>query len=702
MKDSQVDRRIGWSEWGLLIAICVMGALVRVYRLGEVPGGLFCDEAALGYNAFTLANWGRDEHGVMLPAFVWSFGGYKNPIFIYVCAIFVKILGLSEFSTRLPSVFFGVATIIGIFFLARELWGKVAAVFAAFFLAVTPWHIHFSRIAFELISFPCLFIFGLLFMIRGLRYQGRNWLYAAIFIALTFYSYAIAFIFVPLFSLAFCVLYWRELWARRRALAIPASIFLILVTRVIVFKLVNGRDSNYFENVTWIFSDPTPIVTFFKYYLKFFSPSFLFRNGDPIIRHSVQVYGELPDNSWPLVIVALISLCIPISRVNLLILSWVLLYPLGATIMNEIPSASRSFIGSPIAALLVGHLIGRVYAVFARSKHRRLATFVRFTLGPTVAALLVFDLVTYMSIYFNEWYPRSARGTNGFQFGYRDALAYVKEHKHEYSNIRFTAVDVNVPYIFTYFYLQLPPPKSGVGESDNPYPEIWPDRFDTYDFDTPLLFIGRESDYRFFSDFTERKRIIGPDNVTEFIIGEVRGHKKFLTNWSVRGLFPSPIANRETVDPATLPPRPEFVFNDTVEGLGKKVSWVSYAGLGIKLDFNFFYRDDDPFHPGNPEEACAEGITFINVPKGLDGAFEYFGTQDHLAVWVDSSEAVLFDRLPLEEVLRAPVFLSPGWHSITFRSCESYGDWDLAFRLTQRDGRDVEDFEQQSTPPNSP
>jgi predicted membrane-bound mannosyltransferase len=88
----------------VLLAIVVLAAVVRVYDLGDLPPGFFCDEAALGYNSYSILKTGRDENRELLPLYVWSFGvSYKNPIFIYASMVPITLFGLSEFSVRLTS-----------------------------------------------------------------------------------------------------------------------------------------------------------------------------------------------------------------------------------------------------------------------------------------------------------------------------------------------------------------------------------------------------------------------------------------------------------------------------------------------------------------------------------------------------------------------------------------------------------------------
>ena len=97
----------------ILGLIVFLAFVLRLYQLGNVPVSLYWDEASLGYNAYSIATTLHDEHGEFLPysRFI-AFGDYKPPGYIYIDALAVKLLGLSEFSTRLPSAMTGIILVV--------------------------------------------------------------------------------------------------------------------------------------------------------------------------------------------------------------------------------------------------------------------------------------------------------------------------------------------------------------------------------------------------------------------------------------------------------------------------------------------------------------------------------------------------------------------------------------------------------------
>src|SRR3990167_8489226 len=99
----------------ILFLTLVLAAFLRLYQISHYPAGLNADEAALGYNAYSLLLTGRDEHGHVLPVNLESFGDFKPAGYSYLLVPMIKIFGLTEFAVRLPSVLFGVLAVLGIY-----------------------------------------------------------------------------------------------------------------------------------------------------------------------------------------------------------------------------------------------------------------------------------------------------------------------------------------------------------------------------------------------------------------------------------------------------------------------------------------------------------------------------------------------------------------------------------------------------------
>src|SRR5450432_145570 len=134
--------------WIPLFAVLLCAACIRLYRLGEYPQRFNQDEMVMGYDAWSLWQTGRDHHGDLLPINFRAFNDYVPSVAVYATAPFVGIFGLSETTTRLPTALMGIVDVLLVALLGRRWFGAAAGLMAALFLAIDPWHVNYSRIAF--------------------------------------------------------------------------------------------------------------------------------------------------------------------------------------------------------------------------------------------------------------------------------------------------------------------------------------------------------------------------------------------------------------------------------------------------------------------------------------------------------------------------------------------------------------------------
>ncbi len=138
----------------IAFAIIILASILRLYSLGQTPASVNWDEAALGYDAYSILTTGRDQYGKVLPLVFKSLNDYKPPLYIYLGAPLVFIFGLNAFSIRFVSAAAGIIAVVLTFLLtdkilAKTKIGKKTALISAWMLATSPWHLQFSRGAFE-------------------------------------------------------------------------------------------------------------------------------------------------------------------------------------------------------------------------------------------------------------------------------------------------------------------------------------------------------------------------------------------------------------------------------------------------------------------------------------------------------------------------------------------------------------------------
>jgi len=133
-----------------VVLIILLNFFVRAYGVSKSPPSVNYDEAALGYNAYSILKTGRDEYGNFLPLSLRSFNDYKPALYAYLSIPFIAIFGLNGFSIRLVSVVAGTMASIFLFlFLNKFFKNKIFVLFSFLLLSFQPWRLHFSRVALE-------------------------------------------------------------------------------------------------------------------------------------------------------------------------------------------------------------------------------------------------------------------------------------------------------------------------------------------------------------------------------------------------------------------------------------------------------------------------------------------------------------------------------------------------------------------------
>ena len=685
----------------ILALILILAGSIRLYRLRDVPAGLFCDEAAIGYNAYSILETGMDEHGVRLPLYVWSFGGYKNPIYIYTAIAPISVLGLDEFSLRLTSVLFGLAAIAAIYLLAAEMTDRLGGLIAALLLAVSYWHIHFSRIAFELISLPPVFMLGFYFFLRGLRKKRAwHWCASAFFFGLCSYAYAPARLQVPLFLLGATLIYLKHILKRKRAFLLAVAVFVLTVFPSVRFSYVNREKAQRYFKTTSIFrryKDPRRLArAFWNNYRTFYGKGFLFEKlEDPVRRHGVRGFGVYPAFFMPLTLLGLLFIALKREKQMFLVLVWAAIFPVAASLMNEIPSASRSFIGVPLAPLICSYGLYGVFSLVAKLKRKRLAAAIDAAIVVVIGFFAAREIGAYMDEYFNRFPRYASGGIYAFQYGYRDVIGYMEKHRGEYDRLMLTATDVNRPYIFALFYSGIDP-TSYIKKKDCGYLILKPGEYGRYP-DGRVLYSLREADLRYFSDYGIKKIVRSPDGVVQFVIAEVRKRKNYLRDWMTIGLFDNREgrgANREFID------IDDVDLGESRPGRYGTVRWRPMKSRFVEMDFNRFYAaQPTDRHRGNPEYVCAYAVTYIECPTARDAVLEISGSPDRYSIWLNKKPVVENASLRSRTDIRTfPIALDEGENELLVKTCESVGDWIMLVRLVSPEEKDFDDIRSSRRP----
>ena len=210
----------------LLILIIGFGAFLRFFSLSASPPSLNWDEAALGYNAYSLMQTGKDEYGKYFPVFTRSFDEYKAAIPAYMMIPAIKIFGLNEIGVRFTTALLGTILIFLIYYLTMQVFKRDwAALASAWAFAIEPWAVHFSRTNHEAMAALFFLLLGLVLFLRS-REVKRFLPVSLILFLLSMYTYNSNKIIIPIF-LAFLYIINRKFLHHKYLLLAISALFLI-------------------------------------------------------------------------------------------------------------------------------------------------------------------------------------------------------------------------------------------------------------------------------------------------------------------------------------------------------------------------------------------------------------------------------------------------------------------------------------------
>ncbi|HUV42546.1 MAG TPA: glycosyltransferase family 39 protein [Patescibacteria group bacterium] len=465
-----------------LILIAVLAFSLRVYKLGDYPVGLTWDEPALGYNAYSILETGRDEYGQLLPLTFKSFGDYKPGLFVYYLLPSVAVFGLNTFAIRLPSALAGVGTVIALFFLTKMLLNKrkefvCLPYLAALLLAISPWQIHFSRGAWEVNLALLTIVLGVIFFLKSLETRAtRFFLLTFVFLAASFYVYHGAKVFLVVFMFGALAIY------RQKIMNLPKQkkiLGLILLMLLLLPLLSSFQGSARRAKVTQIFSytrseeevsaiiaqeESFPQLNFNFYhhevlnkarlvadhYFNHLTGKFLFFEGDwQSPRHSTPYMGMMYYLEIPFLLVGIgYALAKEKRRGKNLFFWWLIASPVPAAITRDAVHGLRSY--WLVIPLVVFTAMG-INVVFSwlKQKSKKL-----FFLGIFLTVLgYLFCLTLYLDLYYLHSAEKNSAGWN---YGTEAIAEMIKEGKEKYEKIVVTQ-EYGQPYIFYLFYTQYPP-----------------------------------------------------------------------------------------------------------------------------------------------------------------------------------------------------------------------------------------------------
>ena len=485
-----------------LVIVLILALFLRLYRLNDLPVAMFGDEVDASYQAWSLATTLRDYRGHLLPTYAQSLSEWRAPLEMYLVAPFVGLLGPTNFSARLPMALMGITSILLIYLIVNILfpgqklhfgrWHLTAGLVAALVLALTPWHLHYTR---NVVEQPPLFLLTLLGVYLYLRAKSQPLFYPlALFVfILTFYTYSVANLATPIIILLLIFCYPPQIKTLFKKPVLIGLVLCVLAMMPIAYQILFGPAAGRFKLINIAEDQPTldqivldrnrpwltlPLVEklvnnkitaisgeFINNYLTALSPQFLFLSGDPIYRQSVDHFGVFLVILAPFFLLGFIFLAKDFkNRGNLLPLLWLFFIPLGSSLtVGGGNHASRLFLMLfPVVTIIALGFMRFVIAI--KSKYQ------------VVTALLVtVGILLNFSAYWYRYTTHYAyESSHVWQYGYEPLFTKARPYIKEASRVFINNTAEPSLYRFAFYYPIKPADFQKMFSTDIQQPNLFP------------------------------------------------------------------------------------------------------------------------------------------------------------------------------------------------------------------------------------
>lgn len=460
-----------------IVAILLLATFLRFYKLGQVPHGMYWDEAAVGYNGYSVLTTRRDEWLEKLPISFRSFGDYKAPLGVYLNGPFTYFLGMNLFAVRVPFALSSLVGILGLILLTYEVfeknkYRKYYSVLAGFLMTLSPWTFFYSRIGFDNGFALALVIWGLYLFVFNLKRNFKNILsnfLMALFFGVSIYAYHTTKVVVPVLLIYLFIKFRKVIFKNLKNVFLPIGVFLISLvpfiydsfageglTRAGVTILTSSM--SFWEKISYILNG----------YLIHLSPGYLIFGNATSLRHTAGYMGVFYITTIILVVFGLASLFIKRKRKNdnsyennfhFVFVALIFIGLLPACISAEMPHSSRSSLAYPgfILSAIFGldFLVKKLKKVKINHSAKGSKGENDIVVKSAVGLFLIVHILLAIS-YFNHYFTVFAKDSaDAFQDGYIEVMELAKKYEYgdgvgEVEKIVFST-DYGQPYIYALF-----------------------------------------------------------------------------------------------------------------------------------------------------------------------------------------------------------------------------------------------------------
>lgn len=473
----------------------ISASVYRLFELGKVPIGLEWDEVALGYDAYSILKTGKDQFGKFLPLTFRSLDDWKPPIYEYATVPAEALLGLTPFATRLPSALFGILTVCLTFIFTRIIVKNIPiinshantiALLASFLLTISPWHLQFSRGAFEVNISVFISLLAVYLFLKGLS-KNRYFILSGLIFGINLFSYHSARVVSPILMSFLFFIFNKKLPARKHIISffLIYGFFFVLfipilispeaqmrfratnifdpgarylnekdIPKLLLDKRLEDKAAGYefagkiFHNSHLLFLDYDTLKKAFNNYISNFGFEYLFISGDAPLHHAPD-FGLLYIWELPFIVLGLFFIFSKgLNRYTVIILAWMLLVPLPNAVTREAPHSIRTELFLPSFQILAS--IGIFYLLYIL---RNESKWVIYTAIIFISATLSINHGFYLHQYYTQTNLKLSRY---WMYGRKEAVDITEKLKGSYDKV-LVSMKVDMPYIFWLYYSKKDP-----------------------------------------------------------------------------------------------------------------------------------------------------------------------------------------------------------------------------------------------------
>ncbi|MBI2326123.1 hypothetical protein HYU91_01920 [Candidatus Collierbacteria bacterium] len=433
-----------WLIYGLLLLIILLAAFLYFYMINQLPIGLSDDEAAVGYNAYSILLTGRDEFGKFFPIAFRFFGAYTPPLYVYLTVPAIKIFGISAAAIRIPSGMVSLLGIVIVYLFVEKLGlfrSRLVGLAGAFTFAIIPWVFYYARVGYEVTTGYIIFSLGMFFLWDGLS-QKKVSLVGLFVLSISSYIAHTERYLVPIFLFSIVVFFRKQIFVKRNTKKIIIGSIVLFVTQIPNLFLLTTR-SFWVKNSLMNPNTGEMIKDFVSQWLTYFSPKELFGiSSDINLQHTSP---ELPlIYSW-----LIIPFLIGLYRLYLkkgtpagkFLIVWLLVSPIPGALSGHFISIQRVM---PLIVPII--LVISLGFEFIKSRVGRRFFVSGFILLSAFSLLLLWR--SYFVLFPKERWPY-------WSYGYEQLAGIIKDRPSD----RFVidSARARTVYVNLLFYLKYPP-----------------------------------------------------------------------------------------------------------------------------------------------------------------------------------------------------------------------------------------------------